>query len=212
MVRLAVGGQDIQVDDDHLERLGAARTGPPSIRSCWAATTAQYLPVIVLELSGGLLIAGGPHPDADGVMPLALPWDRIAAVREVRHDWTMVLELVDGVTVSLLFASIAELHRVAEAVAAAREGGHGPTVAETGAPLPVGMAEVGMAEAGMPQAGMPAGRCSDRGHGPARQAPRRRVPGGHRPSPALDRIERRLASVETLLADLTTASHGSGGS
>lgn len=183
MVRLAVGGHDIDVAEELVHRLGLPRDETPEIRACWTATTTDYSPTLLVELAGGILVVTSPAEAAAGTEVLVVRWDEIAAVGQDRHWWMLLLTTTQGRVLRFLLASLADLHSVASALGA-RPG------AASSAALSEGPSS-------------PAGSSAGRAHPRHTAVPR----GRHEPrehSPALDRIEQRLASMELLLAGLTS--------
>lgn len=130
MAQLAVGGFEIQVDDERLlslrdegwtagQQAGGSRA--LEIRSPWSATTDDYEPVLVLELPGGVLVTrcGSQGEPTDVVV--CGSWRQIEAVVAEERAWSMVLALRAGREVRLRFGSLAELRQVMARV----EGPHG---------------------------------------------------------------------------------------
>lgn len=197
-MQLVVGGYDVTLRTGLLHDLGISENQTPVIRSCWTVTTAHYEPMLIVELDMGLLIV---HVSADGAESSAtsagLRWDAIQEIRQDEHTWMLLVSTAVGGELRFLFASLGELHSVATRLAS-RRAGFLDVDPRDGLRANV---DADGGERGVACARPPKRPASARARSRSATAP-------HEPSPALDRIEQRLATVELLLADLTAGSSG----
>ncbi len=93
MVQVAGSGSDVRLDPDLLDHLGAPGD-PTDILSCWTATTEDYVPLRLIELPGGLVVARADDPS--GASAFGLRWADLASVTQDERAWMLLLTPADG--------------------------------------------------------------------------------------------------------------------
>lgn len=195
-MQLAVGGYDLTLRDGLLKDLGIPANQSPAMRSWWTVTTTDYDPMLLVELDRGLLIVNAPAgEEAASATLVGLRWDAVRGLGQDEHSWMLVISTAERGEMRFLFSSLGELHSVATTIAA-RCTQFAGVVASEG--LDVNDA-AGGGQRGSVCARTPRRPASARARSRAVAAP-------HEPSPTLDRIEQRLATMEMLLAGLTSGS------
>ena len=196
MVRVAVSGYELDVRDELIQSMGAPHDEIPRIGRCWSVTTPDYRPLLLAELEGGLLIMSAPAVGEESQFEaLGLRWNEIESVRQDEHAWKLLIVAVDGRHLGFLLSSVAELHSVAAELSGRCAESRASIALEEGVPVDSSaLGDPHMVACGRLPRPLPHARS------------RSRVRVHQQPSPTLDRIEQRLASMEQLLAGLKSGS------
>jgi hypothetical protein len=191
-VQLAVGGYDLTFRNGLLDDLGISASQSPAVRGWWTVTTTDYDPMLLVEIDPGLLIVSAPvGEEATPGTLVGLRWDAVRGLGQDEHSWMLVITTANRGEMRFLFSSLGELHSVATRLAA--------RCAEFAGVVP----RQGLGVDGTGGSGERPGACGRPPRRPASARGRSRsVAAPHEPT--LDRIEARLATMEMLLAGLTS--------